>query len=304
MRNAREICKARGGDWHGQFGLCPGPGHSPRDRSVKIWTGPDGSVMVHSFAGDSWQDIKAALCVQGLLPEWRDIKNRNPHAIEKCRQQTQERQQRGKKHLARKAEKTLVARASFRRAIPLAETSGDTFLVSRGLTAPWPVSLRFTPSLIHPYVNLPFPAIIAAVQAADRSIQATQNTYLLPDGRGKARLSAPRLPKGPLKGGTVRLAAAGEILGLAEGVETGLAAMQMFGVPIWCCLGGSNIKNAPVPGTTKQIIIYGDNGDAGHRYAEEAAEVFALQGRKVKLAFPVEPHGDFNDALLSKETAA
>jgi len=38
--------------------------------------------------------------------------------------------------------------------------------------------------------------------------------------------------------------------------------------------------------------------------AEEAAEVFALQGRKVTLSFPIEPHGDFNDALMNKERAA
>ena len=53
MTTAHDLTKAHGGDWSGNFGLVPGPGHSTKDRSLKIWDGDDG-VLVHSFAGDNW----------------------------------------------------------------------------------------------------------------------------------------------------------------------------------------------------------------------------------------------------------
>ena len=92
------------------------------------------------------------------------------------------------------------------------------------------------------------------------------------------------------------MAAAEEVLGLAEGVETGLSAMRLFSVPVWCCLGGGNIKNAPLPDVVRKVVIYGDAGDAGRRFAEQAANVFTQQGRTVRLVFPTK-HSDFNDVV-------
>ena len=299
---ARDITKAQGGDWHGYYGLVPGPGHSRKDRSVKVMDGPDGEIIIHSFAGDDWKDIKVAWRAQGLLPDRQGTEQRDPRENEQRRRQARDRQrQRDAEERRKIATNIKEARATFKKGIPLADTIGEHFMRHRGLEGPYPASLRYVPSLIHPFDNLPFSAIVAAVQAADRSIQAIQCTYLLSDGSGKARLSRPRLNKGPIKGGTVRLAAAGEVLGLAEGVETGLSAMRMFNVPVWSCLGGFNIKNAPLPDIVRQVVIYGDAGDAGWRFAEQAAEVFVRQGRKVKLTFPVEPYGDFNDVAQAQQ---
>jgi hypothetical protein len=57
---AAAIVKARGGDWCGSYGLVAGPGHSPRDRSLKVWQADD-RILVHSFAGDDWRDCRAHL---------------------------------------------------------------------------------------------------------------------------------------------------------------------------------------------------------------------------------------------------
>ena len=54
MISLREAAAALGGDVNGNQILAPGPGHSPKDRSLSIKpgaNGPDGFV-VHSFAGD------------------------------------------------------------------------------------------------------------------------------------------------------------------------------------------------------------------------------------------------------------
>ena len=72
--------------------------------------------------------------------------------------------------------------------------------------------------------------MVAAVQAPDRTIAAIHRTYLLPGGTGKAQVSKPKMALGPLGSGAVRLAKAGPVLGLGEGIETALSAMQLFGV--------------------------------------------------------------------------
>jgi hypothetical protein len=66
------IAKALGGEVSGGQILAPGPGHSPRDRSLSVRVepnAPDG-VLVHSFAADDWRacrdHVKARL---GIEPE-------------------------------------------------------------------------------------------------------------------------------------------------------------------------------------------------------------------------------------------
>jgi len=52
--DARTIAKVMGGDVNGDGALVPGPGHSPKDRSLSVKPDPaarDGFI-VHSFAGD------------------------------------------------------------------------------------------------------------------------------------------------------------------------------------------------------------------------------------------------------------
>jgi RecA-family ATPase len=70
MSLAREITRKLGGDWKGDFGAVPGPGHSKADRGVTVRDCEHGDdVTVHSFHGDDWQAIKDDWRRQGLLPE-------------------------------------------------------------------------------------------------------------------------------------------------------------------------------------------------------------------------------------------
>jgi hypothetical protein len=72
--------------------------------------------------------------------------------------------------------------------------------------------------------------------------------------------------------------------------------MQLFGGGVWAGLG-RNMKNVILPDIVERVVIYGDNGDAGHRLAEQTADVVWRQGRKVKLVYPTQPFDDFNDVL-------
>src|ERR1700738_4246600 len=65
MNALRSMAAALGGDVvkgkKGLFILCPGPGHSAKDRSLSVLpsqTDPDGFV-VKSFANNAWQDCRA-----------------------------------------------------------------------------------------------------------------------------------------------------------------------------------------------------------------------------------------------------
>ncbi len=69
MTSARDITAHLGGDWHraAGYGLCPGPDHSKRDRSMKVWDSPEG-VLVHSFSPKhDWRECKEWLVHRGLI---------------------------------------------------------------------------------------------------------------------------------------------------------------------------------------------------------------------------------------------
>ena len=48
----RSLARALGGEVRGQKVACPGPGHSPEDRSLSVWFNDTGGIAVHSFAND------------------------------------------------------------------------------------------------------------------------------------------------------------------------------------------------------------------------------------------------------------
>ena len=55
---------------------------------------------------------------------------------------------------------------------------------------------------------------------------AIHRTFLARDGVGKAPVDPQKMMLGPCRGGAVRLAPAGDVLMVGEGIETCLAAMQ------------------------------------------------------------------------------
>ena len=56
-----QLAAALDGQIHNGRVLCPGPGHSRKDRSLSVRpsTGTADGFVVHSFSGDDWRDCKA-----------------------------------------------------------------------------------------------------------------------------------------------------------------------------------------------------------------------------------------------------
>ncbi len=97
-------------------------------------------------------------------------------------------------------------------------------------------------------------------------------------------MSHPATNPPTLRGGAVRLAPTTDRVWLTEGVEDGLAVMQMMGEPAWAVLGTSGFKSVQMPDHIRQVILAPDGDDAGQAVLEDAARRLAGQGREVRVA--------------------
>jgi hypothetical protein len=144
--------------------------------------------------------------------------------------------------------------------------------------------------------------MVAAVQAPDRRTIAVQVTRLEATGERKAQVPLPRLTVGALGNGAVRLAAAADVLGLAEGIETALSAMELTGVPTWACLGASRMYRVAVPDSVRELHVFMDNDGPGRDAGERTAHTH--RHRRVVLRSPPDYLNDWNDFLRAKGIAA
>jgi putative DNA primase/helicase len=192
----------------------------------------------------------------------------------------------------------------WRNGSPIAESLAQSYLRSRGLFVDVMPTLRFVPTLRHKFSRQTFPAMIALILAGDRLRLGVQATFLDPRGQGKVPVDPPRWTYAPLRDGAVRLGPARDVLGIAEGVETALAAMQLTGIPCWACLGSQRMARVAVPDTVRELHLFGDNDEPGRLAVEQAARAHAH--RRVVVRFPPDGVGDYADlaADLAKRGVA
>jgi hypothetical protein len=185
-------------------------------------------------------------------------------------------------------------------------TAAHLYLWSRGLVTHQP-ALRAHPGLYVSETKERLPALIAPIKDSTGSLVAVQRLWCLPSVESTAKdsrapLQARKKVLGAMADGSVRLAAAGSALGLAEGVETAIAAMMLFKVPTWAVCGAARLASVWVPDCVDQLYIFGDRGSAGERLAEGA---WLAQGRQrqCEIVLPDEGYGDFADQLLGRVAA-
>ena len=150
-----------------------------------------------------------------------------------------------------------------------------------------------------------FPAMLARVTAANGESVSMHRTYLQ-DGR-KAPVEKPKkLMEGlPITGAAIRLSPVSEVLGIAEGIETALAAAELFEVPVWSCISAQGVESFEPPTGVKEVLIFGDNdkNHAGQKAAEAAAHRLYLKGFKVEVCIPPTV-GDWLDVLQDRKVSA
>ena len=194
--------------------------------------------------------------------------------------------------------RTEAAMCLWRAADPARGTLVETYLAARGIRVAVPDSLRFHAALPHPSGGT-WPAMLALVtNGRDGAPMAVHRTFLARDGSGKAPVRPARMMLGPCGGGAVRLADAGDVTMIGEGIETCLAAMQAGNLPAWAALSTSGLRGLDLPDDMHDVIVLADGDLAGEASAEAAALRLKRQGRRVRIARA--PQGmDFNDLLLA-----
>lgn len=147
------------------------------------------------------------------------------------------------------------------KAMPVrANDPAGRYLTSRLGKIPDRTGLRFQPHCPYPEGDI-WPAMLAVFVGSEGTPSGLHRTYLTEDGR-KAPVASSKLSLGPLiEGGAVRLAPSGTVLGIAEGIETALAASLMFDVPCWAALNANRLAAWVPPVGVRKVIIFGDNDD-------------------------------------------
>lgn len=249
---------------------CPnhGKGRGDRSPSLSVADGDDDRLLLRCFAGCDFVDILDELKHRGLI-EGNSLPTRKgftPSPISLV-----------------EPNPDVGALAIWEAAVEAQETAVDEYLSRRG------IYLR--PPMIR--CRLDHRSMVAAVQAPDGKVIAIQQTWFTND----CERAAKRLTTGSLGAGAVRLGAAARMMGLAEGVETALSAMQLAGITVWASLGASRLHSVEVPSWVEEIDIFVDNDEAGRTAAKRAANVHTSKGRKVCLRYPPDECGDWNDFL-------
>jgi putative DNA primase/helicase len=183
----------------------------------------------------------------------------------------------------------------------------DRHFASRGVgQSTYPRCLRKCESVRHETeegVTSWHPAMVAKILAPDGAPTNLHRTYLTLDGE-KAAVEPVRkvMPGTIVKGSAIRLFDPGPVLGVAEGIETALAASELFSVPVWAATNSTLLAGWIPPEETHQVIVFGDNDPkfGGLVAASTLAHRLACQGLTVTIKIPQRVGDDWNDVLLEK----
>lgn len=152
------------------------------------------------------------------------------------------------------------------------------------------------------------PAMLAAYVDTFGDLFGVQRTFLTPDGQ-KAGVEPDRWNHGRLPdGGAVRLtrpdpvAEHSQALGIAEGVETALAATALHRIPCWAALNAGRLRVWEPPEHVTEVVIFGDNDPkhVGQASAFALAERLATRRKRpiiTQVMIPPDIGTDWNDVL-------
>lgn len=192
-----------------------------------------------------------------------------------------------------------AARRLFARAGSIAGTLAETYLLTRGVTAPlddlW--SLRFHPACFYRETDddepQRWPALLAAITDVEGTITAVHRIWLDRDGRGKAPVGDPRRSLGRQLGGGVRLGLIGDVLAVGEGIETMLSLRSALPrLPMLAGLSANHLAALELPDGLKRLYVARDNDPEGRR--AETRLRMRLRGREIEVRSLLPVYADLN----------
>ncbi len=183
------------------------------------------------------------------------------------------------------------------------------YLRRRGFAAVWPL-----PSVLRLHPALPywqdgktlgtFPAMVAPIVALDGRTVALHRTYLTADGN-KARV--PTVKKltaaaGPLAGAWIPLhKPVNGVIGIAEGVETSLAAWCASGVPTVAAYCSGNLSAWQWPASVRQLVIFADNDRSGRDAADTLRARALSRHLRCSVMTPTDDGADWCDVWARRD---
>lgn len=279
------LCRRLGGTWRKDRGLCLCPAHDDHNPSLSVRVG-DCALLFKCFAGCDTLDVLRAIRRLHLpLPD-RPIRASS-----------------NKLHIARTGPGPALR--VWDASTTLMSTVAQAYLAGRFLSPPWH-DLRYnarTP-LGRGRAAVFRPAMIAAIRER-RRIVAVHRTFL--DGASAFRatdLVDPRMMLGRPGRGAVQLMHPGPILGLAEGIETALAAMRLHRIPVWAILGTERAGQILLPDWLERLVLLFDRDEAGWKASRRARLAYDRPGLEIVSPWPPAPHNDWADVLEARERAA
>ena len=249
--------------------------------------GEDGRLLAFCFGGCPFDRIIAALVEYGLLDDDGDD-SQVSRSVTVC-------QRDGSQRVA-------LARQIYNSGIQ--DERIAVYLRSRGIRLISPV-LRFAEQAPH-RLGVLLPAMLAPIVDVDGEQIGVHLTYLRRDGGGKAELTKEyqRECRGAVRGGAIRLIPfePDVELVLAEGLETSLAASELFGLPSWSAVYAAGLCSLVLPPEVRRIVIAADNdaSGVGQRNALAGYDRWTAEGRSVRIVAPPGVGDDFNDVLLKE----
>lgn len=188
---------------------------------------------------------------------------------------------------------------------PLAGSPAERYLLNRGIPASSiPGTLYahrgldyFEPGNQTPLGN--FPCLLAPITNAAGELVSVHRIFLDEFGN-KATVPAPKkmMPTaGMLGGSAIKLftfgeegdtGAPGEVLCVAEGIETALAVHALSGLPTWACTTAGLLETVEVPDHVKEVHIWADLdvSQRGAQAAEKLKRRMVSEGRRVIVHMP------------------
>lgn len=280
---------------------CKANGDKGGARSGWYWFADDADMQVCVFG--NWKTGERYQCVskQELTPRERQ------YIQERLSQAQREREAEQRQRWAKSA--SALSRL-WRNSLPIdGNTPVNRYLASRGLINPPSHALRWAKLPYHHEGEVLgyYPVMLAAVTNPSGELVTLHRTYLTAGG---AKAEVPTVKKlmpcaGPMSGASIKLYApqrrtdGGLALGVAEGIETALAAQKLFGVPVWPCVSANGLVSFTPPCEVTHLYVFADNdiSNTGQRAAKELAERAALLGHEVRIHTPPKV-GDWADVLV------
>lgn len=152
-----------------------------------------------------------------------------------------------------------------------------------------------------------FPAMLGPVTREGRLL--TYHVTYLTAGK-KADVPIPRkiLPGPSLRGSAIELyPLEGDTLGIAEGIETAIAAHMLHPtIPVWSAMNCALLKAFNPPVRVKHLVIFGDRdyNRAGQAAAEQLAHRHYGKVETVSVWLPLKEGDDWNDVLIACRAVA